>query len=116
MTTAHRPTFHAAIGGKEQGGGRYIAGVSRVHVHDLAGQMTLKTRVPGQGTAEEMSGKDLRAELEEREAEHLKAIGKAPADVFAETTSVDDLSPIEAMRLKMEEMARRLAALEARAS
>ena len=67
MTTAHRPTFHAAIGGKEQGGGRYIAGVTRVHVHDLAGQMTLKTRVPGQGTADELRGKDLRAELEERE-------------------------------------------------
>jgi len=79
MTTAHRPTFHAAVGGKEQGGGRYIAGVSRVHVHDLAGQMTLKTRAPGQGTADEVRGKDLRAELEEREAEHLKAIGKAPA-------------------------------------
>ena len=44
MTTAHRATFHAAIGGKEQGGGRYIAGVSRVHVHDLAGQMSVKTR------------------------------------------------------------------------
>ncbi len=44
MTTAHRPTFHAAIGGKEQGGGRMIAGVSRVHVHDLPGQMSLKTR------------------------------------------------------------------------
>ena len=44
MTTAHRATFHAAIGGKEQGGGRYIAGVTRVHVHDLAGQMSVKTR------------------------------------------------------------------------
>ena len=48
--------------------------------------------------------------------ELLEAIGKAPADVFDETSSVDDLSPIEAMRLKMEEMAQRLAALEARAS
>ena len=44
MTTAHRPTFHAAIGGKEQGGGRYISGVSRQHVHDLPGQMSVKTR------------------------------------------------------------------------
>ena len=44
MTTAHRATFHAAVGGKEQGGGRYIAGVSRVHVHDLAGQMSIKSR------------------------------------------------------------------------
>ena len=44
MTTAHRPTFHAAVGGKEQGGGRYIAGVSRTHVHDLPGQLNVKTR------------------------------------------------------------------------
>ena len=48
--------------------------------------------------------------------ELLEAIGKAPADVFAETSSVDDLSPIEATRLKMEEMAQRLADLEARLS
>jgi len=38
MTTAHRATFHAAIGGKEQGGGRYIAGVSRVHVQIWRGR------------------------------------------------------------------------------
>eukprot|EP00962_Isochrysis_galbana_P039412 scaffold14097_cov107-Isochrysis_galbana.AAC.5 len=44
MTTAHRPTFHAAIGGKEQGGGRYVAGVTRVHVHDLASQTSIKKR------------------------------------------------------------------------
>jgi protein CWC15 len=78
MTTAHRATFHAAIGGKEQGGGRYIAGVSRVHVHDLAGQMSIKTRQPGQGTADEISKEDMRAKLQEREHEHLKRIGKAP--------------------------------------
>ena len=78
MTTAHRATFHAAIGGKEQGGGRYIAGVTRVHVHDLAGQMSLKTRQPGQGTADEVSKKDMRALLNDREHEHLKRIGKAP--------------------------------------
>ena len=51
MTTAHRPTFHAAIGGKEQGGGRYVAGVSRVHVHDLAGQLTVKRRCAHAGLA-----------------------------------------------------------------
>ena len=78
MTTAHRATFHAAIGGKEQGGGRYIAGVSRVHVHDLAGQMSLKTRQPGQGTAAEISKKDMLSALKDREHEHLKRIGKAP--------------------------------------
>ena len=44
MTTAHRPTFNAAIGGEAQGGGRYIAGVTRTHVHDLPGQMSIKRR------------------------------------------------------------------------
>jgi protein CWC15 len=102
MTTAHRPTFHAAIGGKEQGGGRYVAGVTRVHVHDLASQTSIKKRyakagrrcalaqhrrltlprphrMPGQGTQAEVRAKNLRAELEQRELDHLKAIGKAPA-------------------------------------
>jgi len=77
MTTAHRATFHAAIGGKEQGGGRYIAGVTRVHVHDLAGEMSIKQRQTGQGTAAELKGKDLKKALEDRELEHLKSIGKA---------------------------------------
>ena len=64
MTTAHRPTFHAAIGGKEQGGGRYIAGVSRTHVHDLPGQMSIKKRAPGQGAAGDVADKAaLRAAL-----------------------------------------------------
>jgi len=80
MTTAHRPTFHAAVGGKEQGGGRYIAGVSRTHVHDLASQMSLKVRATGQGTAAELTSdkQQLRSMLEERELGHLRAIGKAP--------------------------------------
>ena len=83
MTTAHRPTFHAAIGGKEQGGGRYIAGVTRVHVHDLAGQLHLKTRAAGQGSSSDLRGRDFRAELAEREAKHLKTLGKLPAGVAA---------------------------------
>ena len=76
MTTAHRPTFHAAVGGKEQGGGRYISGVTRTHVHDLPSHMSLKTRAFGQGSAAEVQGKDLKAALEAREAEHLQGISK----------------------------------------
>ena len=63
MTTAHRPTFNAAIGGEAQGGGRYIAGVTRTHVHDLPGQMSIKRRQDGQGTAADVSGVDMRAQL-----------------------------------------------------
>ena len=77
MTTAHRPTFHAAIGGKEQGGGRYIAGVSRTHVHDLPGQMSLKTRAEGQGTAAELAKQDMRAALEALSlGEEMQLIGR----------------------------------------
>ena len=77
MTTAHRPTFHAAVGGKEQGGSRYIVGVTRQHVHDLGSQLSIKRRAHGQGSEEEVRGKDLKTALEAREAEHLQAIGKA---------------------------------------
>ena len=81
MTTAHRPTFHAAIGGKEQGGGRYISGVTRVHVHDLSSQMSLKTRAPGQGGAADAPAdkQAMRAALEAREDVHLQALGKPSA-------------------------------------
>ena len=75
MTTAHRPTFHAAVGGKEQGGGRYIAGVTRTHVHDLPGMLSIKTRAPG-SAGDVASKEELRAALEAKEIAHLKAIGK----------------------------------------
>ena len=85
MTTAHRPTFHAAVGGKEQGGGRYVSGVTRTHVHDLASQMNLKTRAPGQGAASDLTADkaELRAALEAREMTHLQGLGKAPAGQLA---------------------------------
>jgi len=89
MTTAHRPTFHAAIGGKDQGGGRYVGGVSRQHVHDLPSQMSLKSRAKGVPNSKE----DLRAALEAREAEHLQAIGKAVAPKLVASRDLPPLPP-----------------------
>jgi len=78
MTTAHRPTWNAAVGGKNQAGNptRYtpIHAVSR---KDLPGMLTLKTRGAGQDTKAEIDKRDLKAELEERERKHLEKIGKA---------------------------------------
>ena len=78
MTTAHRPTWNAAVGGKNQAGNptRYtpIHAVSR---KDLPGMLTLKTRGAGQDTQAEIDKRDLKAELEERERKHLEKIGKA---------------------------------------
>ena len=39
----------------------------------LPQQLTLKTRAPGQGTAEEVATRDLRKELEERERAQFEA-------------------------------------------
>lgn len=49
MTTAHRPTWNAAIGGKNQAGNptRYTP-IHAVSGKDLPAQLTLKTRGAGQ--------------------------------------------------------------------
>lgn len=39
---------------------------------DMPSQMTLKTRQPGQNTAEELQVRDFRAELEAKERKHFK--------------------------------------------
>lgn len=44
MTTAHRPTWHTAIGGSEQGGNRTVVPTRAFSAKDLPGYLTLKTR------------------------------------------------------------------------
>ncbi|KAL6785255.1 hypothetical protein ACKKBG_A03085 [Auxenochlorella protothecoides x Auxenochlorella symbiontica] len=70
MTTAHRPTWAPAKGGEEQGGMRIFAPSKQQSVKDLPSQTRLKFRQDGQSKAEELSQKDLRAELEEKERAH----------------------------------------------
>jgi protein CWC15 len=79
MTTAHRPTWNAAVGGKNQAGNptRYTP-IHAVSGKDLPAQLTLKKRGAGQDTKGEIGQRDLKAELEERERLHLEKIGKAP--------------------------------------
>ena len=76
MTTAHRPQERAMLGGGSavltQGGyftgGRSIATSAR----DLNAHTTLKFRQPGQSDAADVAGRDLRAQLEERERAHFE--------------------------------------------
>lgn len=79
MTTAHRPTWNAAIGGKNQAGNaERFTPMAAVSGKDLPGMLTLKKRAAGQDTADELARRDLKAELLERERKHLEKQGKAP--------------------------------------
>lgn len=67
MTTAARPTFDPAKGGsgvREKSLGKLSQQLSS---RDQPAHLTLKERVPGQDTIDEVSERDLRAELEDRE-------------------------------------------------
>jgi protein CWC15 len=78
MTTAHRPTWHPAVGTANQGGYRYHVARQQFSARDLPGHLHLKTRQTGQGTQAEISVRDLKKELEFREK---KAKGLVTNDV-----------------------------------
>jgi len=72
MTTAHRPTWAPAVGGKgKQEGG--LGSLSKQYsVRDQAAHTKLKFRQPGQGGANFLDETELKAELDQREAKHQK--------------------------------------------
>jgi len=76
VTCAARPTFDPAKGGKTQGGGRTHAPSAQVSARALPSHTTLKLRRNGQGTKSEITHRDLKTELIERERVHLLKIGK----------------------------------------
>ncbi|KAL5005547.1 hypothetical protein ScPMuIL_019003 [Solemya velum] len=67
MTTAARPTFEPARGGRGKGDGDLSAMTKQYSSRDLPGHTKLKYRQEGQGTSEELSRRDFRRELEDRE-------------------------------------------------
>jgi len=72
MTTAHRPTFDTARGGKGKWEGDLSAMSKQYSSRDLPGHTRLKYRQEGQGTQEELRGRDLKRDLEERERVALR--------------------------------------------
>jgi len=72
MTTAHRPTFHPALGGTGKNEGDLSKLSKQYSSRDMPSHTKVKYRQTGQGSAEELKSKDLRKELEERE----KAVGR----------------------------------------
>jgi len=67
MTTAARPTFEPARGGRGKGEGDLSAMSKQYSSRDLPSHTKLKHRQSGQGTAEETRERDFRKELEEKE-------------------------------------------------
>ncbi|XP_052784748.1 spliceosome-associated protein CWC15 homolog [Mya arenaria] len=68
MTTAARPTFEPARGGKGKGEGGDLSALSKQYSsRDLPGHTRMKYRQEGQGTTDEVRGRDFRRELEDRE-------------------------------------------------
>jgi len=67
MTTAARPTWDTAKGGRGKGEGDLSALSKQYSSRDLPSHTKSKFRQEGQGTIEEHRGRDFRRELEERE-------------------------------------------------
>ena len=76
MTTAHKPTYHPAVGSANQGGYRYRTPRLQFSSKDMPGQTRLKYRQFGQNSLEEMAERDLYSELEERELVHKEELAK----------------------------------------
>lgn len=91
MTTAHRPTWHAAKGGSEQGGNVLVNPSRAYSSKDMPAHTSLKERAPGQGNLQEQSKVDFRRELLEREAELAgKKRRREPLDQAATALELKD--------------------------
>lgn len=77
MTTAHRPTWKAALGASNQGGAVRHVPTQQFSARNLPAHLKLKTRKAGQGTADEVAAMDMKADLERREREHFAKKRKA---------------------------------------
>lgn len=67
MTTAARPTFEPARGGRGKNEGDLGSLSKQYSSRDLPAHTKLKYRQDGQGTSDEVRGRDFRRELEDRE-------------------------------------------------
>jgi len=77
---AGRPTFVAARGSAEQGGYRRHNPSMAYSSRDLASHTKMKTRQPGQNTSDEVSKRDLKRELDDKEKKVKKDDKKKDED------------------------------------
>lgn len=85
MTTAHRPTWHAAVGTVKNHGFQS----QQTSAKDQIGETRLKFRQVGQSSQGEMAQRDVREELQKREFEQLSEKNKLIAQIEQEEKKVD---------------------------
>eukprot|EP00037_Helgoeca_nana_P001038 m.24942 g.24942 ORF g.24942 m.24942 type:complete len:222 (-) comp11370_c0_seq1:355-1020(-) len=101
MTTAHRPTWTPAIGGTGKNEGKLGALSKQFSVRDQAAHTKLKVRQEGQDTSSELTQKDFRAELEERERLHFSkrkadeqgALAEVQEQAEKRMKAIEDIDP-----------------------
>lgn len=86
MTTAHRPTWHFARGGDDQGGNKLLPS-RKASTRDQPAHKKLKLRQPGQNTETECAQRDFVKEIEDKEAASVRQ---------RKTQSLDTRIPTEA--------------------
>ena len=88
MTTAHRPTWHTAKGGTEQGGNVLVNPSRAYSSKDMPSHTSLKERMSGQGDLHEQSQINFRRELLDRE--EAIAGKKRPRDLALQMEDKDE--------------------------
>ncbi|XP_030637851.1 protein CWC15 homolog [Chanos chanos] len=87
MTTAARPTFEPARGGRGKGEGDLSALSKQYSSRDLPGHTKIKYRQPTQDAPEEVRARDFRRELEERERAAVKNRERGPREHTTSSSS-----------------------------
>ncbi|XP_044079627.1 protein CWC15 homolog [Siniperca chuatsi] len=104
MTTAARPTFEPARGGRGKGEGGDLSALSKQYSsRDLPGHTKIKYRQPTQDAPEEVRARDFRRELEERErvAAREKTRERGPRE---HTTSSSSSSSSSSKRPRLDQI------------
>uniref|UniRef100_A0A672PE94 Protein CWC15 homolog n=1 Tax=Sinocyclocheilus grahami TaxID=75366 RepID=A0A672PE94_SINGR len=101
MTTAARPTFEPARGGRGKGEGDLSALSKQYSSRDLPGHTKIKYRQPTQDAPEEVRARDFRRELEERERVAVKSRDRGARE---HTTSSSTSSSSSSKRPRLDQI------------
>ncbi|KAI4899359.1 hypothetical protein NFI96_032892 [Prochilodus magdalenae] len=99
MTTAARPTFEPARGGRGKGEGDLSALSKQYSSRDLPGHTKIKYRQPTQDAPEEVRNRDFRRELEERERVAVKSRERGAREHTTSSSSSSSSSSSKRPRL-----------------
>jgi hypothetical protein len=94
MSTAHRPTFNPAIASEIMGGVLRHGASGTLMAKDQKGQTTMKLRQDGQNSEADIKGRDLRAELEDRERKAFEIKNKEKSKLRLTKTRARCQAPV----------------------